>query len=116
MFNSSECLRVLQTYSLSEWDHSETLVEGQGIDPLVALMIFFDKRIGHFCRLKIFFRTKTFFILTIPVRGSSSSISGWIVRPPVIKHKERNLTKYCDQTENYQRTDIPNRITLATVR
>ena len=34
-----------------------------------------------------------------PVVGSSPSRGGWIVWPPVIKHKERNLTKYWDLAE-----------------
>ena len=36
---------------------------------------------------------------SIPVGGNSPSIGEWIVWPPVIKHKERSLTKYCDLTE-----------------
>ena len=35
----------------------------------------------------------------IPVGGNSPSIGGWIVRPPVIQHQERSLTKYWDLTE-----------------
>ena len=32
----------------------------------------------------------------IPVGGNSPSIGRWIVRPPVIQHKETKLTKYWD--------------------
>ena len=31
---------------------------------------------------------------SIPVRGNSSSIGGWIVWPPVIQHRVRSMTKY----------------------
>lgn len=36
----------------------------------------------------------------ILVGGKSSSIGGWVVRPPLIQHKERSVTKYWDPTEN----------------
>ena len=36
---------------------------------------------------------------SIPVGGNSPSIGRWIVRPPVIQHMERSLTKYWDPTE-----------------
>ena len=36
---------------------------------------------------------------SIPVGGNSPSIGWWIVRPSVIQHKERNLTKYWEPTE-----------------
>ena len=38
-------------------------------------------------------------VSSIPVGGGSPSISDWIVWPPIIQHKERNLTKYWDPTE-----------------
>ena len=29
----------------------------------------------------------------IPVEGNSTSLGGWIVWPPVVQHKEKDLTK-----------------------
>ena len=36
---------------------------------------------------------------SVPVGNNSSLIGGWIVWPPVIPHKEKNLTKYWDVIE-----------------
>ena len=41
-----------------------------------------------------------------PVVCNSASTVGWIVQPPVIQHKESNLTKYWDLTETRQQTEI----------
>ena len=41
-----------------------------------------------------------------PVGCNSASTVGWIVQPPVIHHKESNLTKYWDITETRQQTEI----------
>ena len=37
---------------------------------------------------------------SLPVRGNSLSIGGWIVWAPVIQHKERSLSRYWDITRD----------------
>ena len=37
---------------------------------------------------------------SVPIRGNSASIGGWIEYPPSIQHRERSLTEYWDLTES----------------
>ena len=55
-------------------------------------------------------------VYLLPVGSSSPSIGEWIIWPPVIWCKARNLTKYWDLAGTYQRTEISSRVKLATVR
>ena len=55
-------------------------------------------------------------MVSVLVGRKSASLARWIVWPPVIQHKERSLTKYWDQAEIEQKTELTSRTNLANAR